>query len=49
MLDLIDLDDPRYAAAAAKMLRRHDNYEVEANITSAIRDFLIVTGLAEKR
>ena len=42
----IDLDDPRHAAAAAEILRRHDNYEVEANITSAIRDFLIVTGLA---
>ena len=29
------------------MLRRHDNYEAEANITSAIRDFLIVSGLAK--
>ena len=47
MPDQIDLDDPRYGAAAAEMLRRHDNYEAEANITSAIRDFLIVTGLAK--
>ena len=46
MPDQIDLDDPRHAAAAAEILRRHDNYEAEANITSAIRDFLIVTGLA---
>ena len=43
----IDNDDPRYEAAAAEILRRHDNYEAEANITSAVRDFLIVTGLAE--
>ena len=47
MPDQIDLDDPCYAAAAAEMLRRHDQYEAEANITSAIRDFLIVTGLAD--
>ncbi len=46
MPDQIDLDDPRYKRAAAKILRRHDDYHAEANITSAIRDFLIVTGLA---
>ena len=46
MPDQIDLDDPRYKQAAAEILRRHDNFEAEANITSAIRDFLIVTGLA---
>ena len=46
MPDQIDLDDPRYKEAAAEILRRHDKYEAEANITSAIRDFLIVTGLA---
>ena len=47
MPDQIDLDDPRYKEAAAEMLRRHEQYEAEANITSAIRDFLIVTGLAK--
>ncbi len=47
MPDQIDLDDPGYRAAAAEILRRHDSYEAEANITSAIRDFLILTGLAK--
>ena len=42
----IDYDDPRCARAAAEILRRHDNGEPEANITSAVRDFLIATGLA---
>ena len=42
----IDYNDPRYAESAAEILRRHDNAEPEANITSAVRDFLIVTGLA---
>ena len=41
----IDYNDPRYAQAAAEILRRHDNGEPEANITSAVRDFLILTGL----
>ena len=41
----IDYNDPRYAQAAAEILRRHDSGEPEANITSAVRDFLIVTGL----
>ena len=41
----IDYNDPRYARAAGEILRRHDNGEPEANITSAVRDFLIVTGL----
>ena len=43
----IDPNDPRYRDAAAEILRRHDNFEPEANITSAARDFLILTGLAE--
>ena len=43
----IDYNDPRYAESAAEILRRHDNAEPEANITSAVRDFLIVTGLAK--
>ena len=41
----LDLDDPRYPEAAAAILRRHDLYEAEANITSAVRDFLLETGL----
>ena len=43
----IDYNDPRYAQAAAGILRRHDNGEPEANITSAVRDFLIVTELVK--
>ena len=41
----IDYNDPQYAQAAAEILRRRENGEPEANITSAVRDFLIVTGL----
>ena len=41
----LDIGDSRYADAAAAILRRHDNFEAEANITSAVRDFLILTGL----
>ena len=42
----IDYDDPKFAAAAAEILQRHNNGEPEANITSAVRGFLIATGLA---
>ena len=42
----IDTNDPRYRDTASEILRRHDNFEPEANITSAVRDFLILTGLA---
>ena len=42
----IDIDDPKCATAAAEILRRYDNGEPEANITSAVRDFLLLTGLA---
>ena len=45
MSDQTDYNDSRFAEAAAEILRRHDNGEPEANITSAVRDFLIVTGL----
>ena len=41
----IDYNDPRYAESAAEILRRHNNGEAEANITSAVRDFLVLTGL----
>ena len=43
----IDTNDPKYCHAAAAILQRHDNFEAEANITSAVRDFLILTGLAK--
>ena len=46
-LDLPD-DHPVYKEAAGRILRLHEHYEAEANITSAIRDFLIETGLANK-
>ena len=39
-------DHPVYKQAAGRILRRYENHEAEANITSAIRDFLIETGLA---
>ena len=42
----IDYNDPRCAKAAAEILRRHNNGEPEANITSAVRDFLIAARLA---
>ena len=42
----IDYNDPASIRAAAEMLRRHDLGEPEANITSAVRDFLIATRLA---
>ena len=41
----IDLNAPRYRDAAAQILSRHDALQPEANITSAVRDFLIATGL----
>ncbi len=46
MPEQLNVDDPRYAAAAGEILRRHENAEPEANITSAMRDFLTLTGLA---
>ena len=44
----IDTNDPKYRDGAAEILRRHDNFEPEANITSAVRDFLMITGLARR-
>ena len=41
----INLNDPNCKNAAAEILRRHDEGQPEANITSAVRDFLTVTGL----
>ena len=41
----IDPSDPDCAEAASEILRRHDAGELEANITTAVRDFLIRTRL----
>ena len=46
MTDHLDYNDPASFAAATELLRRHDLGEPEANITSAVRDFLIATRLA---
>ena len=46
MVTHLDIENPEYARAAERILRLHDNFEAEANITSAVRDFLILTGLA---
>ena len=42
----IDVTDPKYRKAAARILRVFDHPNSEADVTSAIRDFLIVTELA---
>ncbi len=44
----IDDQDPRYAAAAAEMLRRHDRADPEVNITKAVWSFLTLTGLVKE-
>ena len=41
----IDPNDPICAEAAAEILRRHNRAEAEANITTAVRNFLTATGL----
>ena len=43
----LDVNDPKYPSLAAVILERHQNNAAEANITSAVRDFLIQTGLAK--
>ena len=45
----LDTNAPKYRDSATEILRRHDKFEPEANITSAVRDFLILTGLAPER
>ena len=40
-------DDPECREIAAELLRRHDDLQAEANITSQIREFLVRTGLVE--
>ena len=46
MTDHIDYGDAKYAKAAAEILRRHYETGPEANITSAVRNFLVLTNLA---
>ncbi|MYB50449.1 MAG: SAM-dependent DNA methyltransferase [Dehalococcoidia bacterium] len=43
----ITADDPRGAQAAVEILRRHRDGALEANITSAVRNFLTITGLVQ--
>ena len=43
----INPNDPNCKNAAAEILRRHDNGEPEANITTAVRDFLTITRLVK--
>ena len=43
----IDTNDPKYERAAAEILQRHNRGEPEANITSAVRNFLTATGLVK--
>ena len=45
MLPHIDYADPKIRKAAAEVLRRHEGNEAEANITTAVRDFLVATRL----
>lgn len=47
MVEQIDYNDTAGRQAATEMLYRHDQFEAEANITSAIRQFLTQTGLAK--
>ena len=43
----LSYDNAECELAAGEILRRHEGGEVEANITSAVRDFLVATGLAK--
>ena len=43
----LNIEDPKHEEKAEWILRQYGNYAIEANITSAIRDFLIETGLAQ--
>ena len=43
----LNINNPIFNQLAAAILQRHDSGEPEANITSAVRDFLTQTGLAK--
>ena len=45
MVPAIDYNDAQYPALAEAILQRHEIGAAEANITSAVRDFLIATRL----
>ena len=45
----IRYDDAHCREIAAELLRRHEELQAEANITSGIREFLVQTGLVESR
>ena len=49
MAKQINPNDPSCVEAAAEILRRHTGGEPEANITTAVRNFLTATGLVEGR
>ena len=44
----IDVTDPKYRKAAARILRVYDHPTSEADVTSAIRDFLVETELVNR-
>ncbi len=44
----LNIEDPKYPLLAASLLDRHERNDAEANITSAIRDFLAETRLASR-
>ena len=44
---VLSYDNPECREIATELLRRHDDLQTEANITSSIRDFLVRTGLVE--
>ncbi len=46
---MLSYDNAECRAVAAELLRRHDDLQAEANITSQIREFLVRTGLVESR
>ena len=43
----IDPNDPDCTTAASEILRRHNEGQTEANITTAVRDFLTITDLVK--
>ena len=43
----INYNDPGYAQSVAEILRRQNNAEPEASITSAVRDFVVTAGLVK--
>ena len=46
---MLRYDNSECREVAAELLRRHDDLQAEANITSQIREFLVRTGLVESR